>query len=135
MPTPVSVRVRDCACPDTPHADTGDLVYLRPKLSLAGGIAAQQDLVASGGNPAVLTRLWLVSFVRFGVTGANWEPFSIDELLDDFDLAMPVAEKADELYGEAVLRPLGMSRSANSKRGPTASSTSRTRRSRSTTPS
>lgn len=135
MLTPVPVRVRDCACPDTPHADTGDLVYLRPTLSLEGGIAAQQDLVASGGDPGVLTRMWLVSFVRFGVTGANYEPFSVDDLLADFDLAMPVAEKADELYSEAVLRPLGLSRSANSKRGPTASSTSRTRRSRSTTPS
>lgn len=135
MPEPVPVRVRDCACPDAPHADTGDLVYLRPTLSLAGGIAAQQDLVASGGDPTDLTRRWLVTFVRYGVTGANFEPFTVDALLDDFDLAMPVAEKADDLYGEAVLRPLGLGRSRSSQPGPTRASTSRTRRSRSTTPS
>jgi hypothetical protein len=135
MPEPVAVRVRDCACPDAPHADTGDLVYLRPTLSLEGGIAAQQDLIASGGDPSDLTRRWLVTFVRYGVTGANYEPFTIGALLDDFDLAMPVAERADELYGEAVLRPLGVSRSASSRRGPTARSTSPTRRSKSTTPS
>ena len=128
MPEPVVVRVRDCACPDTPHAD-GDVVYLRPKLSLAGGIAAQQDLIASDGDPAVLTRLWLETFVRHGVTGANWEPFSVQDLLDDFDLGLPVAERAEELYGEAVLRPLGLSRPSSSKPGPTRSSTSRTRRS------
>lgn len=134
MPEPVVVRVRDCACPDTPHADTGDVVYLRPKLSLAGGIAAQQDLIASDGDPAVLTRLWLATFVRYGVTGANFEPFSVDDLLDDFDLGLPVAERAEQLYGEAVLRPLGLSRPDNSKPGPTRSSTSRTPRSNRTSP-
>jgi hypothetical protein len=135
MPEPVAVRVRDCACPDTPHADTGDLVYLRPTMSLECGIAAQQDLIASDGSAPDLTRRWLVTFVRYGVTGANYAPFSIDDLLADFEMALPVAEKADDLYGEAVLRPLGLGRSTSSKRGPTARSTSRTRRSRSTTPS
>ena len=38
----VEVRVRDCACPDTPHPD-GDLVYLRPVLGLIGGLEAQRE--------------------------------------------------------------------------------------------
>ena len=38
----VQVRVRDCACPDKPHPD-GDIVYLAPTLSLAGGLEAQRE--------------------------------------------------------------------------------------------
>lgn len=125
----VPVRVRDCACPDTPH-DEGDFVYLRPTLSLEGGIAAQQDLVAAGADADILTRRWLITFVRYGAVGANFiEPFSVEEVLADFELAMPVANKAEELYSQAVLRPLGLGRPKNSPRGRTAGSTSRTRRS------
>ena len=146
MPEPVVVRVRDCACPGTPHADEGDVVYLRPKLSLAGGIAAQQDLVASRGpdgtaDVAELTRRWLVTYVRYGAIGWNFTgeagepvPFDVNVLLDDFSLADSVADKADDLYAEAVLRPLGLSRPKTSPTGPTDASTSRTRRSRSTSP-
>ena len=141
MPEPVAVRVRDCACPGTPHTDEGDLVYLRPTLSLAGGITAQQDLVASDGEPNELVRRWLITYVRYGAIGWNWLddsgqpiPFDVDAILDDFTLATPVADKADELYSEAVLRPLGLSRPKTSRTGPTAASTSRTRRSRSTLP-
>lgn len=137
----VPVRVRDCACPGTPHADEGDLVYLRPTLSLAGGIAAQQDLVASNGEANELVRRWLVTYVRYGAKSWNLldeagqpVPFDVDVLLDDFTLAEPVAEQANDLYSEAVLRPLAMSRSRTSRTGPTAASTSRTRRSRSTSP-
>jgi hypothetical protein len=137
MPEPIPVRVRDCACPDTPHPD-GDVVYLRPTLSLAGGIAAQQDLVASDGNTEELIRRWFSTYVRYGAVGWNFldeagpVPFTVETLLDDFTLGSPVAEMADTLYSEAVLAPLGLSRSRTSPTGPTAASTSRTRRSRST---
>lgn len=137
MPEPLSIRVRDCACPDAPHPD-GDVVYLRPTLSLEGGIAAQQDLVAANGVQDDLVRRWLVTYVRYGAIGWNWTdadgapvPFDVAVLLDDFTLSSPVAEKGDELYSEAVLRPLGLSRSRTSRSGPTAASTSRTRPSRS----
>jgi hypothetical protein len=66
----IEVRVRDCACPDAPHPD-GDIVYLRPKIGLEGGIAAQQALAKADGDVEVLTRLWLSLFVRYGATGWN----------------------------------------------------------------
>ena len=136
MPERVEVRVRDCACPDTPHAD-GDIVYLRPTLSLEGGIAATQDYqeVLGGKGDATsmsrdLTRRWLVDFVRYGAVGANFiEPFDVQVILDDYSLAEPVSEKANDLYAEAVLRPLGLSVPTTSPRGRTARSTSRTKRS------
>jgi len=134
MADPVAVRVRDCACPDLPHAEEGDLVYLRPKVSLDLGIAAQQALIEAQGDAGKLTRLWMDAFVRFGVSGANYEPFDVQDLLDDFELSGPVAEMANDLYSEVLLRPLGLSPSKSSSGGRTAGSTSRTRRSRSALP-
>jgi hypothetical protein len=128
----VPVRVRDCACPGTPHPE-GDLVYILPKIGLEGGTAAQVDFSttqreipltdadrASEDDPTprrrlfsqTLQRRWMVTFVRFGAVGWNLVdengplPFDVEELLSDFDLAYPVADRADDLYAEAVMRPL-----------------------------
>lgn len=143
MTDTIPVRVREC--PDGSHPD-GDVVYLRPTLGLTGGIVAQQDFVAcrrpgpkdKHGNDtweidgAALTPRWMETFVRYGATGWNlhdaagpW-PWDIERLLGDFDLAFPVADRADDEYREAVLRPLGLARPATSPPGPTAGSTSRT---------
>jgi hypothetical protein len=46
----VTVRVRDCACPETPHEQ--DEVYLRPVLGLVGGLEAQREN-ASALNDAI----------------------------------------------------------------------------------
>lgn len=134
MPELVPVRVRDCACPDLPHAD-GDFVYLYPTLSLRGGIAATQDYQAVLGSgmdvtamSGELTRRWLETFVRYGYAGSNIEPFDLETLLADYGIAEPVSEKANDLYYEAVLRPLGLSPRATSPRGQTAASTSATKR-------
>ena len=134
MSSPVEVRVRDCACPDgaegKPHPD-GDVVFLAPKLSLAGGLAATADISAALGNGSMLAELWLVTFVKHGAIGWNIVdedgdpvPFDVDVLLDDYDLAMPVAEKADELYGDTVARPFLTRLKAISQRGRTEASTS-----------
>lgn len=48
------IRIRDCACPGSPHSD-GDFVRLRPKLTAAGGAAAIFAIAANGGNPAKAT--------------------------------------------------------------------------------
>lgn len=131
MPELVPVRVRDCACPDTPHAEEGDIVWLAPKVSLDLGIAAQQAIVASNGDSQALTRAWLSLFVRLGTRGANFlDPFDPEVLLADFELASPVAEAANELYADVLLRPLGVSLSTSSDGGRTRGSTSRTRASR-----
>jgi len=141
MPELVPVRVRDCACPDSPH-DEGDVVYLHPTLSLRGGIAATQDyqaVLSSKMTPAEMTReltaRWLEDFVRYGYAGSNIEPFDVETLLADYALAEPVSEKANDLYYEAVLSPLGLSRPQTSPRGRTGGSTSPTKRSTRKTPS
>lgn len=134
MPELVPVRVRDCACPDTPHAE-GDIVYLAPKVSLDLGIAATQAISDANGDPNTLTRLWLALFVRYGAKAANFlDPFDPEALLEDFELASPVAEAANDLYAEVLLRPLGMSLSKSSPGGPTTGSTYPTRRSRTPSP-
>jgi len=129
MPDLVPVRVRDCACPDSPHAEEGDIVYLAPRLSTPGGIAATTELQEAGEDVAGLTARLFVTFIRYGVQGANWSPFDVQELIDDYALGEPVAEKANDLYMEAFTRPLRTSLPESSNSGRTAGSTSRTRRS------
>lgn len=128
----VPVRVRDCACPDAPHGE-GDVVYVAPTPSLQLGLEAQRDIRESLGSGSMLAERWLVTFVRYGAMGWNFLdadgeplPFDVDVLLADYTLASPVAEKCDELYGEAVTRPLLARLRAISQRGRTAGSTSPT---------
>lgn len=102
--TPEFVRVRDCSCPDTPHEE-GDGVFLSPTLPALGGIVAEQDMAKAEGDADVLTRMWLITFVRYGVTGANYSPFSVEDLLADWALARPVATRAGELYQASVIAP------------------------------
>lgn len=132
MPDLVPVRVRDCAHPDAPHPE-GDFVHLYPKIPLEGGIAAATDLnriapmVAAGMTVEDasdwLTARWLVTFVKAGYASGD---IPLNELLADYDLGMPVADAANDLYAEAVMRPLAPRPSATSPSGPTANSTSAT---------
>ena len=99
MTMPIPVRVRDCACPDTPHADTGDLVYLAPHLDIDGGVEAERDLVESQGNERELTKRWLRTFIRYGAIGWNLTdaegeavPFEVDAILSDWSLARPLGD-------------------------------------------
>ena len=156
----IPVRVRDCACPGTPHAEEGDIIYLLPALPLAGGAAAELDLVESESHPNSgiwLIARWTVTFVRYGAVGWNWlrinedtgrhepVPFDVEVLAADYGLARKVAARANELYQESLLGPLleaaGTTLEAvvsppnraarRSQRGPTPASTSRPRASRS----
>ena len=146
----IPVRVRDC--PDGTHPE-GDHVYLLPKLSLEGGIAARQDIAEArrvadisnddfdgSGNPltpagraydAALIRLWMVTFCKYGAV--SWElhdkdgevwPFDIDVLLTDAELGFLVADRADDIYREAVVRPLALAARQTSRSGPRPASTS-----------
>lgn len=131
MAEPIEVRVRDCACPDGVHGE-GDVVFLAPKLSLAGGLQASADIINAAGSGTVLASLWQVTFVRFGAIGWNFldeegpVPFDVAVLLEDYELSLPVAEKADELYGETVMRPLLARLRKTSPSGPKNGSTSAT---------
>ena len=126
---PIIVRARDCACPGTPHGE-GDTVSLLPKLSLSGGLAAQADIIAAAGDGSILAQRWLVTYVRHGAVGWNIAneagpiPFDVDELLADYGFALPVAERADELYSPAVIDPLTRRLGETSRTGRTGASTS-----------
>jgi hypothetical protein len=134
------IRVRDCACPNTPHGEEGDIVFLAPTLSAEGGIAAEQDM-ASTRDSEELTRKWLISFVRFGARGWNLldedgseVPFDVDALLADWAIARPVAIRAGELYQASVIAPFQQQPAKRSPTGRTAATTS-ARRSRTRSPS
>ena len=126
----IPVRVRDCACPATPHTEPdpvtgldGDVVFLLPALSLEGGAAAELDLMESQGMAdreratRWLLARWTSTYVRYGAVAWNWTrldengrpeplPFDVEALLSDYRVSKEVANKANELYSEAVLGPL-----------------------------
>lgn len=135
MPDLVPVRVRDCACPDSPHADTGDLVYLAPTLDLDGGVEAERDLIEARGDERTLTRRWLRTFITYGAKGWNLVdaegepvPFDVDVILGDWTLARPLGVEAEARYGESVTSPFEKALAARSPTGPTAATTSPPRR-------
>jgi hypothetical protein len=126
---PVEVSIGACTCPRMPHAE--DVVYLAPRLSLAGGMAAQADILAVGADVKALTVAWTETFIRYGVTGWNLtdakgkpEPLDIAPLLADYTLAEGIADKAIELYRDQVLDPLTRRLGTTSLPGPTDGSTS-----------
>ena len=131
MRSPEFVRIRDCTCPDKPHEE-GDGVYLAPSLSAEGGIEAEQAIIGVK-DVEVLTRKWLIIFVRHGATGWNLlgddgpVPFDVDELLADWALARPVAVRAGELYQAAVAAPFQPEPAKRSGNGRTPATTSRRR--------
>ena len=130
---PVPVQVGPCQCKGTPHPD-GDVVYLSPVLTMAGGMAARAAIAENFsdvvGLQERLARIWL----SHGIVGWNF--------VDDFGQPIPytaeraatalpydgggreVAEAADDLYAEAILRPLRERSSSSSPTGPTDASTS-----------
>lgn len=132
----VPVRARDCACPNTPHAE-GDIVFILPRPSLDLGLEAQFDLSqvmdAAGVVDGVrLKARWLKTYIKMGAVGwnltdaeGNAKPFDTDEILADYEFAYPVADACDGLYSEAILRPLMARLNAISPNGRTAASTSR----------
>ena len=123
----IEVRVRDCACPDTPHEE-GDIVVLAERLSAEGGIAAEQEINKPHADDDELTRALLLLFVRHGAKDWNLaEPFSVDALLADWALARPVAIRAGELYLASVMTPFLSEQGKRSPTGRTRATTSRTR--------
>lgn len=116
----VEVRVRDCACPGTPHPD-GDVVYMTPTVGLELGMAAEMDMQSVGAIPDdrkvnALMAKWGVTYVLYGAVGWNFEqvddrgrrepvPFDVNVLLADYLLGKPVADKGADLYGPTVMAP------------------------------
>jgi len=141
---PVAVNVGPCRCiggaDDPPHPD-GDVVYLAPEPSLSLGLAANGAIAAAGDDPARLEVTLGRVFIDMGIvdwtfTDADGDPepitpATIDRLLPWGRGGSAVAERANDLYAEAILRPL-LERSQNSSQpGRTNDSTSVIRPSRS----
>lgn len=135
----IPVRVGDCLCPDTPHAD-GDFVSLRPKLGLASGIALQRLIVEAnqqqGIDAAEMTGKLAEAYLLHGIAewtllDANGKPIPVTnetiqyQLLNDFARAEAAADKADDLYMGPVLAPLVNRALASSPTTRTNGSTSR----------
>lgn len=133
---PVQVKVREC--PTGLHNGEGDWVLLAPTLSLEGGLVAEADLRAASAEyqdatqrGEAIQRKWAITFVRYGVRGWNFhdedgeKPLDVDELLSDYATARIVADKAADLYTDAVLRPFLTLLAARSPTGPTPATTSR----------
>jgi hypothetical protein len=133
------VRVREC--PDGTHEE-GDGVFIATTLSLDCGIAARQAIVSAhkegGGDEALmdaaLIRHWFKAYARFAPV--SWTlhdagrrepwPFDTQRLVDDYALGYPVADRADDLYRDEVMRPLLEAPSKPSPRGDLDGSTSAT---------
>lgn len=130
---PIAVRVGDCLCQGTPHAD-GDVVFLDPNLSLDGGLWANSAIATFGDDPQRLERELGLAYLLGGISGWNFlddAGASIPVNPDTIRRALPwgaggrlVAERANELYYEAVVRPLVDRLQTRSAPGATGSSTS-----------
>lgn len=132
MTDPIAVPIGVCPCLGTPHGD-GDIVYLRPKLGLEGGLAVEAAM-ASGTTQSEQTVAVSMALIQWNITGWTFtgEPDKKGEptpvpvppapiQMDVLDALLPYAEggekianKAAELYLEAVYGPLAARVSARS---------------------
>ena len=119
----VEVRISDCRCPGSPPTD-GDVVYLPERMSAEAGIRITAQLTLLE-DAVERTTAWMLAGLR-QVSGWNLvdelgrpRPFDIDYLLDDYELAEPVCDKASSLYRAQVMRPLVTRPDATSPRGVT----------------
>ena len=149
--TPIEVDIGPCECPDTPHSE-GDKAWLRPRMTAGGGLEATayvesfatdvRKAVQDGKDPDELipglVRALGMIYLRDGLLG--WTLLDDDEqevplsaiegdALDWDETIRPIADKASEVYGTAVMAPLVRVASPSSKRGRTGASTSATNRS------
>jgi len=119
--TDVLVPVGACRCPGTPHGD-GDWVELRPSPTIDIGSAIYAAVANVGDDPVQLQVEMTRAFLRFGIVAWSFtdelgapipiRPRSTDfgevisRLLPFSDGGFTVADRADDLYSEEVLRPL-----------------------------
>ena len=119
--TDVLVSVGACRCPGTPHGD-GDWVELRPSPTIDIGSAVYAAVANVGDDPVQLQVEMTRAFLRFGIVAWSFTdehgasiPIQprrpefgevISRLLPFGNGGFDVADRADSLYSEEVLRPL-----------------------------
>ena len=108
---PVEVRIGDCLCPGAPHE--ADVAMLRPRLLPGDAIVALAAFNANNDSATIQRELGM-ALLRGGLVGWNIIdesgpiPLSaIDDGSLDWDETLrPIAEKANDLYTESLMRPL-----------------------------
>lgn len=134
----VRVDVGGCRCPGSPHAT--DWVELRPTADPAIGAAVMAAIRETGDDEPMmlgqLARIYVTLGIRaWSFVGDDGRPVPVRPGTSDWPETVAgllpwdrggkeVAERGDELYSEAVLRPLLPRSSTPSPDGPTAASTS-----------
>lgn len=136
---PAEINVGDCRCPGSPHAF--DTVTLAAEPSLTMGLRANGAIAKANDDPALLELYLGRVFIEEGIISWTFvdeegdaygiTPDNIERLLPWSKGGQLVAEKANDLYGEAILVPLVRQSMTTSKPGSTNGSTSPTRTSRS----
>lgn len=112
---PVRVRIGDCECPDAPHTE-GDHAYLRPRLTPQAGMRLTRLIIDTGFDAQKLApelgMAWLAEgIVAWDLLDDAGMPVPFDEAtlrsgaISWEDTLLPIADRADDLYGEATLRP------------------------------
>jgi len=126
---PVAVALGTCLCPGTPHGD-GDTVWLRAELDYTGGLLVLSAMTGESDEPLIarLSRAYLLAgIVRWSFLDEQGKPVpashaNISRLAWNGP-AMTIANAAADLYGEAVLGPLGLTASESSPSGQSDDST------------
>lgn len=135
---PVEVRLSECYCPESPHPD-GDIFVLADELPIEAGVAASAALAGSRNANAAATLVGALA--RHGAI-ESWNLLDKDgdpvPITPDTVAARVTWLKGGVELSNAILTkylgngggPLGLmtspkTRSSSSRRGPTATSTSR----------
>lgn len=136
----MKIQLEGCRCPGTPHHH--DEVELADAPTIEMGSAAMAAIRIAGDDEPRIVGLLGGIYLRFGITGwsftnedgnpipvvrsgPDWAA-TVDRLLPWAEGGSEVAEAADVLYSEQILRPLISRLSMRSQGGQTEGSTSAT---------
>ena len=123
-------------CPTGQHPE-GDSVSLLSKLPLPGGIEARRKIaeLSDGAGKDEVIGLLMDVYLRHGIVAwtlhdDEGKPLELTRetvrtrILDELDIALPIANKADDLYSPAVVTPLVKAAAKSSRASRPAPSTS-----------
>ena len=132
-----------CKCPPKPNGDVrhaSDTITLKERMDFRSSVAIRNALGLEANDDGMVDMADALAilterFIYYGI--ASWsfvdaknQPVPVSReaitrlVLEDIDLAMSVADVADDLYRMAVMGPLGRSASKSSLPSPTTDSTS-----------
>lgn len=123
-----AVEGLECRCPGAPHPD-GDTIWLRRELTPQGMLAAMAEI--SVEDEELLTKGLGWTYVINGIVDWTLEDNGVKVPCTQqnirrltWEAIYPVAQRASELYSEALFRPLVARASRSSRNGRTRALTS-----------